>query len=47
MSFDLNTASIIKYAYNIFASADPILYLYIGAAFGIFILAKLVNMAKS
>jgi hypothetical protein len=47
MSFDLNVTQIIKYAYNVFASADPVLYLYIGAAFGIFVLAKLVSMAKS
>lgn len=46
MSFDLNVSTILKYAYNVFASADPILYLYVGAAFGVFILAKLVNMAK-
>lgn len=42
----MKVSDIIKYAYNVFASADPILYLYVGAAFGIFILTKLVAMAK-
>ncbi|MCU4936944.1 hypothetical protein P9027_31375 [Bacillus thuringiensis] len=47
MSFDLGVNQIIRYAYNTFASADSVLYLYVGAAFGIFVLAKLVSMAKS
>ncbi|MFH5781823.1 hypothetical protein [Heyndrickxia oleronia] len=47
MSFDLSVTSIIRYAYNVFASADVILYLFVGAAFGIYILAKLVNMVRS
>lgn len=46
MSFDLNVPQILKYSYNIFASAMPLFYLFVGASFGIFVLANLIAIAK-
>jgi ACR3 family arsenite efflux pump ArsB len=46
MSFTLQISTILQYAYNVFASALPMIYLFIGATFGAFVLAKLLNLAK-
>lgn len=47
ISFTLQISTILQYAYNIFASALPVVYLFIGGAFAVFVLAKLLNLAKS
>jgi len=47
ISFTLKMSDILQYAYNVFASALPAVYLYLGAAFGAFVLSKLLNIAKS
>lgn len=47
ISFTLKIPDVLQYAYNVFASALPMLYLFVGAAFGAFVLAKLLNIAKS
>lgn len=46
MSFSLQISQILQYAYNIFASALPVIYLFIGGAFAVFVLAKLLNLAR-
>lgn len=46
MSFTLAIRDILQYAYNIFASALPVLYLFIGGAFAAFVLMKLLQMVK-
>lgn len=46
MSFSLQITQILQYAYNIFASALPVIYLFIGGAFAVFVLAKLLNLAR-
>ena len=47
MSFDLAIPDILQYAYNVFASALPLVYLFVGAGFGIFVLSKVYNMVRS
>lgn len=47
MSFTLVIRDILQYAYNIFASTLPVLYLFIGGAFAIFVLAGLIRMVRS
>lgn len=39
-------SQILQYAYNIFASALPVVYLFVGGAFAAFVLAKLLTLAK-
>jgi hypothetical protein len=46
MSFSLQISQILQYAYNIFASALPVIYLFIGGAFAVFVLVKLLNLAR-
>ncbi|HHT7203775.1 MULTISPECIES: hypothetical protein [Bacillales] len=46
MSFTLQVQQIMQYAYNIFASALPVVYLFIGGAFAAFVLAKLLHLAR-
>jgi len=46
ISFTLAIPQILQYAYNIFASALPVIYLFIGGAFAIFVLSRLLNLAK-
>jgi hypothetical protein len=47
MSFTLVIGDILQYAYNIFASALPVLYLFIGGAFAAFVLMKLLQMVRN
>lgn len=42
LSFNIDIAQILQYAYNLFASMSPMVYLYVGAAFALFIIAKLI-----
>jgi len=46
MSFDLDIPQILQYAYNLFASALPVVYLFVGGAFGAFVLAKILQIAR-
>lgn len=46
MSFSISIAQILQYAYNVFASSQAIIYLFLGASFGIFVLNKLLATAK-
>lgn len=46
MSFDLDMQPLLQYAYNIFGSALPMVYLFVGAAFGLYILHSLVRIAR-
>lgn len=46
MSFDLNIGQIMQYAFNLFASVLPLIYLFAGAAFAVFIVTKLIAIAK-
>lgn len=46
MSFSMSIGQILQYAYNIFASSQAILYLFIGASFGIYVLNRLLATAK-
>jgi len=47
ISFTISIPQILQYAYNIFASALPMIYLFVGGAFAAFVLAKLLHLAKS
>jgi hypothetical protein len=44
MSFDIDIPTLLQYAFNIFASILPLLYLFVGAGFAIFIFGKLIQM---
>lgn len=46
LSFDVDMNSVLKYAFNIFGSSVPILYLFIGAAFAGFVLSVLLRVIK-
>ena len=46
MSFDIPMDQVLQYAYNTFASASPMIYLYVGSAFGIFVIGALYRMVK-
>jgi hypothetical protein len=46
MSFDLNIGQIMQYAFNLFASVLPLIYLFAGAAFAVYIVMKLIAIAK-
>lgn len=46
LSFDMNMGPILQYATNIFGSVMPVIYLFVGAAFAIFIISKLLKVAK-
>ncbi|MGC5328962.1 hypothetical protein [Brevibacillus sp. SYSU BS000544] len=46
MSFDVDIAKILQYAYNIFASASPLSNLFVGGSFGLFILGGLLGIFK-
>lgn len=46
VSFDLNIGQIMQYAFNLFASVLPLIYLFAGAAFAVFIVMKLIAIAK-
>lgn len=46
MSFDIEMNTILKYAFNVFGSSLPILYLFVGAAFGGFVLGLLLNIIR-
>lgn len=46
MSFDMDIQKILQYAYNVFASVNPVLYLYVGAAFGAFLIGKLLHIMR-
>jgi hypothetical protein len=37
---------VLQYAYNIFGSISPMIYLYLGAAFAIFVVARIIKVAK-
>jgi len=37
---------ILQYAYNIFASSLPLVYLFVGGAFAAFVLGKILGLAK-
>lgn len=46
MSFSLQLPQILQYAYNIFASALPMIYLFVGGSFAVYVLGKLLNIIK-
>lgn len=46
VSFDVEMSSILKYAFNVFGSTLPILYLFVGASFGGFVLGLLLNIIR-
>lgn len=46
MSFTMDVGQIMQYAYNVFASSQLVLYLFIGASFGIFVLTSLMKLGK-
>lgn len=46
MSFSLQMSQILQYAYNIFASSLPLIYLFVGGAFAAFVLSKVLNVVK-
>ena len=46
VSFDVEMSSILRYAFNVFGSTLPILYLFVGASFGGFVLGLLLNIIR-
>jgi hypothetical protein len=46
LSFDLDMTQILQYAYNIFGSLQGMLYMFLGAALAIFILAKILKTIR-
>lgn len=46
MSFDVPMDQVLQYAFNIFGSVSPLIYLFVGAAFAIFILSKILAAVK-
>lgn len=47
MSFDPDMAKILQYAYNIFASSSPLMWLFVGGTFGLFMLQGILRIFKS
>ncbi|MNC07880.1 hypothetical protein D3C75_554390 [compost metagenome] len=46
MSFDLNMQSILQYAFNLFGSFLPMVYLYAGSGLALFILFYIINRIR-
>lgn len=46
MSFDFDISQILQYSYNIFGSLQGMLYLFLGASFAIFIIAKILKTVR-
>lgn len=46
MSFTMAIGDILQYSYNIFASALPVIYLFVGGAFAAFVLGKILNIIR-
>lgn len=46
MSFDVDMAKIMQYAYNIFASASPLTWMYVGGSFGLFMLGGILTIFR-
>lgn len=46
LSFDLEIGQILQYAFNIFSSLNPMLYLYLGASFAIFVFVSIYRAVK-
>jgi len=46
MSFSLQIPQIMQYAYNIFSSALPMVYLFVGGAFAAYVLGKVMNIIR-
>ncbi|WP_161557013.1 hypothetical protein [Paenibacillus amylolyticus] len=46
MTFTLKMSSILQYAYNMFSSFSPLVYLYAGAGLAIWIIFKVINNVK-
>lgn len=46
MSFDFDVTEVLRYAFNTFGSVQPILYLFVGAAFAAFVLGILLKVLR-
>lgn len=47
MTFDLDVGQILQYGYNMLSSFLPVIYLFVGAAFALFVIGKLIAMARN
>ena len=45
VSFDIDMGDIMQFGFNIFGSFLPVVYLFIGAAFAIFVIFAIINRA--
>lgn len=43
MSFDIDIEQILQFGFNIFGSFLPVIYLFVGAAFAIFVIFKIIK----
>jgi hypothetical protein len=43
MSFDIDIQQILQFGFNIFGSFLPVIYLFVGAAFAIFVIFKIIK----
>lgn len=46
MSFDFDVSKVLQYGYNIFGSLQGMMYLFIGAAFAVWLIFKIIKSAK-
>lgn len=46
MSFSLDMAQVMQFGFNIFGSFLPMVYLYAGAGFALFVIFAVINKVK-
>jgi hypothetical protein len=46
MSFNFDIPKVLQYAYNIFGSIQPMMYVYLGAGFAVWLVFKIIKSAR-
>jgi hypothetical protein len=46
VSFNVDINQVLQFGYNVFASATPLVWLFVGGAFGLFMLGGLLRLFR-
>jgi len=46
LSFNLDIQSILQYSYNVFGSFMPLVYLFVGGAFAVWLIKKIIDATR-
>lgn len=46
MSFEIDTKPILQFGFNLFGSFLPLIYLFVGSAFAIFVIFAIINKVR-